>query len=234
MAVLAALGLGALGLAGCSGRSDDRDAGRAPIDPATAASGTDGSVDRTAPTPPEGPGTPTTRSLRLEQSGWRFDVDARTTDDRSRVDVLVRTATVGAAPERLGLEFDGAIVEGFATDLDGDAAPELLLWTRSAGSSAEGEVRGWRFAADGANVPLALPALDDDLAIGWRGRDQLGIQGRHLVRSFPLYRDADDNASPSAGFVRVVRYRLEADGFAVEDSALEPMDGTPQAEVLAR
>jgi hypothetical protein len=189
-----------------------------------------------SPSTPEAPvATPlVTRSLRLEQAGWRFDVDTRSDADGTRVEVLVRTATVGAAPARLRIELDDPVAEGFATDLDGDYAPELLLWTRADGSSAEGDVRGWRFAADGAATMIALPELDGDLATGWRGRDQFGVQGMHLVRSFPLYRDEDDNANPSAGFVRVIRYALDADGLHVAEAMLEPMEGTPQAEVLAR
>jgi hypothetical protein len=192
------------------------------------AAGDDSTVETRPPPKPE------MRSLRLAHVGWQFDLDAATTGEATRVEVLVRAATVGAAPQRLQVELDGTLIDAFATDLDRDAAPELLLWTRSAGSSAEGQVQGWRFTDAGDAIDIALPSLDDDSAIGWRGRDQFGVQGDVLVRGFPLYRDEDDNASPSAGFVRVIRYRLEPDGFIAFDGTLEPMEGTPQAEVLAR
>jgi hypothetical protein len=216
-------------LAGCG------DPGREPAPPAPAA------TPDIPPTPIEAepagttaPDTPVIRSLRLSGSGWQFDLDTATVDDATRIDVLVRTATVGAAPQRLRLDVAGVLAEAFATDLDGDAVPELLLWTRSGGSSAEGEVRGWRFDAAGGATAIRAPALDDEASIGWRGRDQFGVQASALVRSFPLYREDDDNASPSAGFVRVLRYRLDAEGLVVADTTLEPMDGTPQADVLAR
>lgn len=223
----------AAAMAGCGGDEGRADPGPPP-DAATR-SPADEAPGRAeaAPSDAEAP-VPVTRSLQLAHVGWRFALDAAARGERTRIDVVVRTATVDAAPQRIALAIDGALVDAFATDLDGDAAPELLLWARGSGSSAEGEVLGWRFAADGSATPLALPALDDDAAIGWRGRDQFGVQGDALVRSFPLYRDEDDNASPSAGFVRVVRYRLGAEGLTVVDSALEPMDGTPQADVLAR
>ncbi|GAB3732861.1 hypothetical protein GCM10028794_09960 [Silanimonas algicola] len=166
--------------------------------------------------------------------GWQFDLDAATSDDRTRVDALVRTATAGDAPRRLRLDGDGSLAEAFASDLDGDGAPELLLWMRSGGSAAEGDVRGWRFDADGKAAPLRLPPLDDDAAVGWRGRDQFGVQGDAVVRSFPLYRDEDDNAHPTAGFVRVIRYRLVGEGLATAETTMEPLDGTPQADLLAR
>lgn len=211
------------------------DTGQAPAPPAPAATPTipPKAIDAQPPgTPPAD--TPVIRSLRLSGSGWQFDLDTATVGDATRIDVLVRTATVGAAPQRLRLDVAGGLAEAFATDLDGDAAPELLLWTRSGGSSAEGEVRGWRFDAAGGATAIQVPALDDEASIGWRGRDQFGVQASALVRSFPLYRDDDDNASPSAGFVRVIRYRLDDEGLAVAATTLEPMDGTPQADVLAR
>lgn len=202
--------------------------------PATAPADAPTAIDADPPAPPS-PTPPVLRSLQLSGSGWRFDIDAATSaDDATRVDVLVRTATVGAAPQRLRLDVAGSLAEAFATDLDGDAAPELLLWTRSGGSSAEGDLRGWRFDAAGGATALPLPPLDEETAIGWRGRDQFGVQGGAVVRSFPLYRDTDDNAHPTAGFVRVVRYRLAEEGLVVADTSLEPMDGTPQADVLAR
>jgi hypothetical protein len=174
------------------------------------------------------------RSLTLAQAGWRFQLDVAERPDRgTRVEVLATPATVGAAPLRWRAEVPGEFVEAFATDLDADGWPELLLWQRS-GSAGEGLVEGWRLRPGGHVDALALPALEGDAAIGWRGRDQFGVQGKQLVRSFPLYRDEDDNASPSAGFLRVLRYRLDAPGFAIDEAMLEPLDGTPQAELLAR
>lgn len=216
-------------LAGCG------DTGREPAPPAPEATPTipPTAIDAQPPGTPA-PDSPVIRSLRLSGSGWQFDLDTATVGDATRIDVLVRTATVGAAPQRFRLDVAGGLAEAFATDLDGDAAPELLLWARSGGSSAEGEVRGWRFDAAGRVTAIQVPPLDDEAAIGWRGRDQFGVQGAALVRSFPLYRDDDDNASPTAGFVRVIRYRLDAEGLAVAATTLEPMDGTPQADVLAR
>jgi len=224
----ALLTVAAMLVAACS----DGTVSEAPSPPDAAAANAAEAPPTTPPSAADRP--PVLRSLQLSSSGWRFDLDAAAGEATTRVDVLVRTATVGAAPQRLSTVLDGALVDAFATDLDGDAAPELLLWMRSGGSSAEGDLRGWRFDTAGGNTPLQVPSLDDEAALGWRGRDQFGVQASTLVRSFPIYRDQDDNASPSAGFVRVIRYRLEAEGLVAADTTLEPMDGTPQAEVLAR
>lgn len=219
----------ATSLAGCGDR------GHEPATPSPAPSpvAAPTTVDATPAATPS-PAPPTVRSLQLASAGWRFDLDAATTADTTRIEVLVRTATVGAAPQRLRLDVAGALADAFATDLDRDAAPELWLWTRSSGSSAEGDLRGWRFDAAGGASEVTLPPLDDEATVGWRGRDQFGLQGDVVVRSFPLYRDEDDNAHPTAGFVRVMRYRLAAEGLVVAETTMEPMDGTPQADVLAR
>lgn len=228
---LLASALAALALAACGGDAgapaqDGTNAKASPAEPSSDTSDSD------AAALPER--RPRTRSLRLEQAGWRFDIDTQGDESGIRLEVLAQTATVGAAPRRLESRLEGELVDAFATDLDGDAVPELLLWHADGGSAAIGDIVGWRFAADGEATDLRLPTLDGDLATGWRGRDQFGVQGAHLVRSFPLYRDDDDNAHPTAGFVRVVRYALDTGGLFVADAMLEPMDGTPQAEVLAR
>lgn len=223
---LALLVAAAIASSGC--RRDDADApDAAPASSATAPS------DAVRPEPSDAPAA-VHRSLALAQAGWRFQLDiAEAPDGVSRLDVLAIPPTVGAAPLRWSTAVDAPIVEAFATDLDADAWPELLLWTRS-GSAGEGSVEGWAMRPYGERTALTLPPLDDEHATGWRGRDQFGVQGELLVRSFPLYRDEDANASPSAGFVRVLRYRLEADGLTLLDTTLEPLEGTPQAEVLAR
>ena len=176
-----------------------------------------------------------TRSLEREHVGWRFRIDMAALDNgRVRLDVLATPATVDAPPMRMVADDAGELVDAFATDLDGDAWPELLLWWRDGGSLAEGRIGGWRFTEAASWSPMILPPLDGDLATGWRGRDQFGVQGNRLVRSFALYRDEDDNATPTAGFVRVIRYRMQGKAFLVDDTALEPMAGTPQAELLTR
>jgi hypothetical protein len=126
------------------------------------------------------------------------------------------------------------MVDAFATDLDGDNLPELLLWVRDGGEIAAGEVLGWRLAPHSEAEPLRLPPLSNDESVGWRGRDQFGVQGRFLTRSYPLYRESDEASRPTGGFVRVLNYALREGQLVVEDSRLEPFAGSPQAEVLAR
>ena len=221
-----------LALVGCS-RDVEPPAGSTP------APAPDAPSNAASESPDEGTASPAEggerRSIERRVAAWRFQVDVGpTSNGGARYEVLTTPATVGAPPLRWEGVAEGELVDAFATDLDGDAWPELLLWWRDAGSLAEGRIEGWRFRPDGPRTALTLPALEADLAAGWRGRDQFGLRANALVRSFPVFREDDDNATPTAGFVRVVRYRLEGDALAVQEAVLEPMAGTPQAELLGR
>lgn len=174
------------------------------------------------------------RSLRREQSGWTFVIDIASDAAQSRIDVLARPPTVGAAPRAWSQRAAGELVSAFATDLDGDNLPELLLWIRDERDTAAGQILGWRLVPYGEAEALRLPPLSDDESIGWRGNDQFGVQGRLLTRSYPLYRESDEATRPTGGFVRVLNYALREGVFVVEESRLEPFAGSPQAEMLSR
>ena len=171
------------------------------------------------------------RSVQLQQSGWRFDLRVMPDGQGGEaLEGLVSTVD-GNVRHMSALPEGETLAEAFATDLDADGFPELLLWWRSSGSGAEGEVRGWQFSV-ATTQALALPELDADSALGYRGRDQFGVQGSALVRSFPVYRDDDDNAGPTSGFARVIRYVLANGVLEVAGVSLEPAAGSPQHELL--
>jgi hypothetical protein len=193
---------------------------------------------KTAPAPEATPPLPMAepllqpRTMQLAQSGWRFEL--KLFPDGQGGEAFEGWARSAEGREvTLSNPAQGeALAEAFATDLDSDGRPELLLWWQSTGSSAEGTVRGWRFDDEGGSIALLLPELDSDSALGYRGRDQFGIQGAMLVRSFPVYREDDDNATPTSGFLRIIRYALVQGSFEVASLSLEPAAGSPQDELL--
>ncbi len=172
------------------------------------------------------------RTMQLAQSGWHFDLKLSPDGQGGEAFEGWARNTEGQEVTLSDPAEGEALAEAFATDLDSDGRPELLLWWQSTGSSAEGAVRGWRFEDEAASIALLLPELDSDSALGYRGRDQFGIQGAMLARSFPVYREDDDNAEPTSGFVRVIRYALNKGSFEAASISLEPAAGSPQAEVL--
>lgn len=172
------------------------------------------------------------RRFERAQAGWHFRLATVREGQAPTVLDVEAVPPDGRPPVAWQQTLEGHLADAFATDLDANGQPELLFWTRGDGSSAEGDVSGWRLLPDGGRAPLALPSLAADHALGWRGRDQFGLQGDVLVRSFPLYREDDDNASPTSGFVRVIRYRFDGEDLRFETTSLEPIAGSPQALIL--
>lgn len=100
--------------------------------------------------------------------------------------------------DTLRTEWEGDPVMNMETaDLDGDALPEILIVTQSAGSGSYGSVVGFTLKSDQGLVPIVLPELSDDsvLSAGYMGHDRFSLNGRRLIRNFPLYRDNDKNSA---------------------------------------
>ncbi len=184
------------------------------------------------PTPqPEQPPPPappqTIKSLSLAAANWEFSVEEVKNQTRK---VFIKAGLPDQLAQKLEQSIDGELADAFATDIDGNGSPELLLWIRGDGSAAQAELIGWEFGT-GSNRSLSWPALTGDNAVGYYGRDQLGIQNGQLVRTFPVYRDQDDLAKPTSGFYRVIHYRLEPStdqssprSLVIEKTSLEPTD----------
>ena len=108
-------------------------------------------------------------------------------------------------------DVDGRVTGAEVADLNADGSPELYVYVQSAGSGS-GRVAGGILGEQPEVAERYLPATDC--------REPGGVEGLHgarrvrcdrnrLVQRFPLYRDADANATPTGG-TREVRYRLDA------------------------
>lgn len=109
---------------------------------------------------------------------------------------------------------DGDVVNAYATDLDGDQSAEILLFCRSRGNGRPGTFTGFAFAND-TFAPLALPELDATQAAGYRGADAFSIDGKHVLRKFPVFESEADQAT---GKTRTITYSLQSGAFAVEST----------------
>jgi len=94
---------------------------------------------------------------------------------------------------------DGSLVQAWiAKTPDHDTSTLLLLWTRSAGSGAYGQVEAFRF--DGSElIPEPIPVPPPALLTAYRGHDQFTLTDGVLYHSFPLYSPDNPNCCPSAG-----------------------------------
>ena len=96
---------------------------------------------------------------------------------------------------------DGTVVEVWITQLDKGKDPEIIVWTRCAGSGAYGEIDLFRFTG-GSLVQLESP--EEIKLKGYSGHDIFEIKYGKLFRSFPLYKESDPNCSPTGGTAEMV------------------------------
>ncbi|WP_375435828.1 PliI family lysozyme inhibitor of I-type lysozyme [uncultured Hymenobacter sp.] len=103
---------------------------------------------------------------------------------------------------------EGTVEDAVATNLNNDDSPELLVFITDAGSGSYGQLVGYEFNSQGRRT-LSLPELSGVAAKGYQGHDTFKVEGQEVVRTFPVYLDADPNCCPSGG-QRAVQYKLPA------------------------
>lgn len=98
----------------------------------------------------------------------------------------------------------GEILDVWVEDVDRDDFFEILVWTRCLGSGASGELT--RYQSNGKRLEREpLPKPGKELLEGHRGGDIYWLQGRTILRMFPIYASGDSMADPG-GEPRVLRY----------------------------
>ena len=138
--------------------------------------------------------------------------------DLSRGDYSFAVQTVGTGSqrqlswraERLGRELatmtdniEGTVLDAQVTNLNNDEFPELLVFVADAGSGSYGRLMGYEFMSRGRR-PLNLPELSGPAAEGYLGHDSFRVDGRRIIRTFPIYRPDDPNSTPSGGTRTIV------------------------------
>lgn len=129
-------------------------------------------------------------------------------------------------------QIDGTVSSAELADLDGDGSPELYVGVTSAGSSSAGSLLGWSVNQRKSLSSVFLSPMDpaSPQAQGHQGHDSFSVEGKRLVRRFPVYRPGDAQATPTGG-QRALSYRLqagEAGWLLVLDRAVDmPSPGKP-------
>lgn len=100
----------------------------------------------------------------------------------------------------------GEVKDAQLVKLTSGPGHELLVFVEGAGSGSYGEVRGYWFGGKDWER-MSLPKLSGTAARGYQGQDKFRLQGKELVRSFPIYQETDPNCCPSGG-TRTIRYQL--------------------------
>jgi hypothetical protein len=145
----------------------------------------------------------------LELQGIGFRVQCPNTGSINRVTI---TAT-GLAKDNAVIEreADGIVTGAEIADLDADGAPEVYVYTHSAGSGTYGGLIAYAVGEADSLSEIRLPPIEDDAeaARGYMGHDEFAIVENSMARRFPVYRGGDTNAAPSGG-TRQIQYKLVA------------------------
>jgi hypothetical protein len=101
------------------------------------------------------------------------------------------------------------ISDVFVADLDGNGFDETYIITTSTGSGSYGTVLGFASNKDKSLSMIHFPQIREGEAHfeGYMGHDTFKIEGRKLVRIFPIYNKGDANENPTGGRRKLV-YRL--------------------------
>jgi len=98
------------------------------------------------------------------------------------------------------------ISDVFVADLDGNRFDEIYIVTTAAGSGRYGSVLGFASNKDKSLSMIHLPEIREGDAHfdGYMGHDSFRIEGRKLVRIFPVYGKGDTNEKPTGGKRKLV------------------------------
>jgi hypothetical protein len=98
------------------------------------------------------------------------------------------------------------ISDVFVADLDGNGFDEIYIVTTAAGSGSYGGVLGFASNKDKSLSMIHFPEVQmgDKHFDGYMGHDTFTIEGRKLVRIFPVYTKGDTNEKPTGGRRKLV------------------------------
>ncbi|MBN2565792.1 MAG: hypothetical protein JXB46_08780 [Candidatus Eisenbacteria bacterium] len=130
-----------------------------------------------------------------EARGTRAEVTVPAGEARSIGTYRLSVRTAGRADKELTVSRDGTVYGLWVDDLYGADVPEVVVATSSAGSGSYGLVDVYEITRDGL-VRSRPNELDEEQLAGYAGHDRFEVAGGRLLRSFPVYREGDANASP--------------------------------------
>ncbi|RAK69773.1 hypothetical protein [Hymenobacter edaphi] len=156
----------------------------------------------TATTPPGA--SAVSYQKQLQRGDYSFAV--QTLGTGSQRQLVWRAERLGRELASMTDNLDGSVLDAQVTNLNNDEYPELLVFVADAGSGSYGRLVGYEFLSRGRR-PLTLPTLEGAAADGYLGHDSFRIDGRRIIRTFPIYRPTDPNSTPSGG-TRTVEYEM--------------------------
>ena len=102
------------------------------------------------------------------------------------------------------------VINAEVGDLNADGYPELLIFTRSAGSGSYGKVVAFSVNNGKSMSRVTFPETSENASLkkGYGGHDKFRIVNNSLTQEFPVYKENDLNSQPS-GLKKVITYKLQ-------------------------
>lgn len=120
---------------------------------------------------------------------------------------LVTVAAPTGKRATLRADRDGTLSGAWADDIDGDGKFEVMVWTQSAGSGTYGKVGVFTWTGSTLKNRV-VPELNAGQMAGYMGHDQFSVTRSQLYRTFPLYRQKDNDPAVRTG-MRTLRLNLK-------------------------
>ncbi len=105
------------------------------------------------------------------------------------------------------LQIEGAVTDAEIGDLNSDGFPEVLIYTRSAGSA---KVLGFSVNNGRSLSQISFPNIQDNPKAneGFMGHDEFALVENTLVQRFRIYKQGDTNNQPTGNY-RQVQYKMK-------------------------
>ncbi len=143
---------------------------------------------------------------KLQMQGVTFHLSATNQGSLNNLTI----APVGVEQDDLiKEEIDGSVAGAEIADLDSNGYPEIYVYITSAGSGSYGSLAAFAVNKGISITPIYLPEISVEEQPGYQGHDEFRIDGKSLIRSFPIYQSGDSNAQASGG-TRQLEYKLRA------------------------
>lgn len=137
--------------------------------------------------------------------GAKIHVTVGSRESASIGTYLVTVATSGKRATIRG-DRDGTLVGAWAADIDRDGRFEVIVATQSAGSGSYGKIGVFTWTGS-ALKSKAVPELNNAQLKSYMGHDQFSVTRNTVYRSFPLYRQRNNDPAKRVG-TRTVRLNL--------------------------
>ncbi len=144
----------------------------------------------------------TEKSIQI--GGHKVQISVPSGEGFSFGTIRIETPDVGYSSPRI--ERNGGVEAVWIADVNGDGAEDGVFVVRCAGSGSY--VSLFVMESNGASFRAHnVPSING--VSGYMGHDEFRVVENSLVRRFPIYKDGDSNAKPSAG-TRKLTYGLIA------------------------